>query len=130
MLVTQLPEGLKLANDSKMVFVESDLYGIVERLQQIDPNLYVVFHEKNEKPFTVMERCADGVMRFVARYEELDARVIEHMQYLLKVPFEERLKKVEKEIDEANALYEKPDEEILDWLATEMRRDMLKYGIV
>ena len=52
------------------------------------------------------------------------------MQYILKVPFEERLKKVEKEIDEANALYEKPDEEILDWLATEMRRDMLKYGIV
>ena len=115
--------------DSSAV-VGSDLYGIAERVKELDPNLMIVFHEDREEPFTVMENCKDGVIRFVARYKELDYRIIDDLRYMLNVPFEERLKKVEREIDRANTDLEKPDDEVLEWLASEMRRDMKKYGIV
>ena len=133
MLVTPIPTNLRLdmsGDRHTSAVVGSDLYGIAERVRELDPNLMIVFHEDREEPFTVMENCKDGVVRFVARYKELDSRIIDDLRYMLNVPFEERLKKVEREIDKANADLEKPDDEVLDWLASEMRRDMKKYGIV
>jgi len=132
MLVSSIPSNLKLdvsGDQTAMMMVDSDLYNIAERIKEIDPNLYIVYHEKHEKPFTVMENCTDGVTRFVARYEELDSRVLDHLRYIASVPFDERLKKAEAEVDAAAAAYESIDEETLDWLAFEMRKDLRKYGI-
>jgi hypothetical protein len=75
-----------------------------------------------------MEQCEDGVIRFVARYAELDQRILDDLRYMLSVPFDERLKKVEREIDTKNAALEAIDEDTLDWLASEMRRDLVKSG--
>lgn len=131
MLVTEMPSNLRLdmsGNRQKVMMVDSDLYNIAERVKEIDPNLYIVFHEDHPQPFTIMEDCKDGVCRFVARYEELDQRILDDLRYMLSVPFDERLRVVERRIDKANADLEKPDEEIMDWLATEMRRDLVKSG--
>lgn len=131
MLVTSVPENMRLdmSGDRQAVsIVDSDLFNIADRIKEIDPNLVIVFHENHPEPFTVMENCADGVTRFVKRYKTLDQRVLEDLRYMLSVPFDERLKIVERQIDRDNAALEAIDEETLDWLASEMRRDLVKTG--
>jgi hypothetical protein len=131
MLVSEIPSNLRIdmSGDRRGVMVvDSDLYKIADRIKEIDPNLYIVFHEKHPQPFTIMENCKDGVSRFVARYEELDQRILDDLRYMLSVPFDERLKRVEREIDAKNAALEAIDDETLDWLASEMRRDLVKSG--
>lgn len=126
-----MPENLRLdmsGNTQAVSIVDSDLYNIAARVKEIDPSLVIVFHEGHPQPFTIMENCADGVTRFVARYAELDQRILDDLRYMLRVPFDERLKKVEREIDAKNAALEAIDEETLDWLASEMRRDLVRTG--
>jgi len=131
-IVTEMPSNLRLdmsGNRQKVMMVDSDLYRITERIAEIDPNLYVVFHEDHPKPFTIMENCHDGVSRFVARYEELDQRILEDLRFMCSVPFDERMKAAQKQIDKSNADLEKPNEEIMDWLTTEVRRELVKSGL-
>lgn len=131
MLVTGVPENMRIdmsGNRQAVSIVDSDLYNIAERVKEIDPSLVIVFHEDHPEPFTVMEHCADGVTRFVKRYKVLDQRVLDDLRYMLSVPFDERLKIVERQIDRDNASLEAIDDETLDWLASEMRRDLVKTG--
>jgi hypothetical protein len=131
MLVTELPSNLRvdMSGDRRNVMVvDSDLYKIADRVREIDPRLMIVYHDGHPEPFTIMEQCEDGVTRFVARYAELDQRILDDLRYMLRVPFDERLKRVEREIDAKNAALEAMDEETLDWIATEMRRDLVKTG--
>lgn len=131
MLVTAVPDNLRLdVSGNKPALIESDLWNIAERIKEIDPSLIVVFHEGHKEPFTIMEQCADGVTRFVARYAELDQRILEDLRYMARVPFDERMKIVERKIDKANAELEGTDPEVMDWLATEMRRELKKAGMI
>jgi len=81
--------------------VDADVYNICERLKEIDPRLKIHFIDPPIRygpkvyNFSITEACDDGVERLVFRVEELDARVIQHVQYLLKVPFETRFAKAE-----------------------------------
>jgi len=109
--------------------VESDIYNIAERVRQLDPRLVIVVHEDAEFPFVVMEEGPDGVSRFVKRYKELDQRVIDDLRYMQSVPFDERLKMADREINKNNAALEDIDEDMLDWIATEMRRELIKSGM-
>lgn len=96
------PDNLRVPLGSRAHLVESDVYHICERLREIDPNLYlyaldppVEFGDKTYR-WSVNEFCGDGVERLVARYEELDARIIENILYLAHVPFEKRLAEAER----------------------------------
>jgi hypothetical protein len=132
MLVTEMPSNLRLdmSGDRRGVtVVDSDLYKIADRVKEIDPRLMIVYHDGHPEPFTVMEQCADGVTRFVARYAELDQRILEDLRYMASVPFDERIKITERKIDAANAALEAMDEETMDWLAVEMRRELIKAGL-
>lgn len=93
-----LPPNLR----NKVVMVESDVLNVCNRIRDLDPNLYVVFHEKHERPYVVMENCVDGLERFVARYEALDARIIEDLQRMLRVPFDDRWKAEAAKVEKAN----------------------------
>lgn len=131
MLVSEIPSNLRIdmsGNRRGIMVVDSDLYKIADRIKEIDPRLMIVYHDGHPEPFTIMEQCEDGVTRFVARYAELDQRILEDLRYMLHVPFEKRLAIVEREIDEKNAALEAIDEETLDWIATEMRRDLVRTG--
>lgn len=86
--------------------VEGDVFRICERLEEIDKSLFV---DPIDPPVTVgdktyhyaiVEECGDGVCRLVFRVQELDARIIEHVQYLMHVPFERRLDEAEKRADQ------------------------------
>lgn len=76
-----------------------------------------------------MEEGADGVTRFVKRYKELDQRVLDDLRYMQSVPFDERLKMADAEIKKNNDALEGIDEDMLDWIATEMRRELIKSGL-
>lgn len=101
--------------------VDGDVYNISERIAEIDPSLWI---DPLDPPVTIgdqtwnwaiTELCADGVERLVFRTAELDARILEHVQYLLHVPFEHRFAEAEarevkieaeRKENELNELYE------------------------
>lgn len=85
-----------------MHMLESDVFDICGRVKDLDPNLLVyaldppVAFAGKTYNFAIQEVCADGVERLVQRFEGLDARVIEQLEYLLHVPFEKRFAEAEK----------------------------------
>jgi hypothetical protein len=114
-----------MAGDQTLSYVEHDVYNIAERIRQIDSNLRLVLHEGHERPWVVLEVGPDGQERFVSRYEELDARIIDHLLYMLKVPFEERLARLDREIEAANAGFGRMTEEQFERFA----RDFFDAGV-
>lgn len=91
--------------------VSGDIYNICERIKEIDRNLFIVHHEGHERPFVVMENCVDGEERMVSRYERLDASILEDLQRMLRIPFEQRMETLIKKIDAENAAKEREWEE-------------------
>jgi hypothetical protein len=87
--------------------VEADVFHICARVKEVDPNLYIYVVDKPgelEKRFSIVELCRDGEERLVFRTNVLDGRIIEKLQYLLRVPFKTRFA-------EAEALEAKAEEE-------------------
>lgn len=84
-------------------FVTADMFHIAERLQEIDKNLFI---EAFDNPITMGDQTWNFAIiewipslhkdELVTRVEALDARVIEHVQYLLHVPFEVRFAEAER----------------------------------
>lgn len=99
-----LPRPDNLRGSRFGTLVEHDLYMIAERIREIDPNLYIYDTEQPGKRYAICENCRDGKERLVFKTEAIDARILEHLRYLLHVPFEHR-------IDEAEKLATKREEE-------------------
>lgn len=102
LLVAATPRNLRYVRGH----VEGDVFRICERLEEIDDKLYVnpleppvTIGDKTYR-YAIVEECADGVDRLVFRVPALDARILEHVQYLLRVPFEHRLAEAEKRADQ------------------------------
>jgi hypothetical protein len=104
------PSNLHLKPSVKTRFVESDVFDICHRLAEISPRLYLVELTDTEQPdraaWVVMEACADGVQRRVNKYQELDQRMLEDVQKMLRIPFEHRVAAAAAEIDAHNAKIE------------------------
>lgn len=112
LLLTGSPDNLRLPNYLRGARVmTSDVFSVCERIRELDPNLYVVLHEKHELPFVVMERCRDGEERLVKRYKELSSAIIDDLKRMLSVPWETRFKQRAKEVDDHNAKQESAWEE-------------------
>ena len=113
MLLTPAPAHLKIAGvkQHQVKMVESDVFNICQRIKDIDRSLYIVLHEDHERPWVVMEDCADGDQRMVSRYERLDASILDDLRYMLSVPFEKRFAELTKRIDKENEDAEKFDAE-------------------
>lgn len=102
LLAVGTPHNIKIAgvNPTALRMVESDVFNICQRLEEIHQSLYVVVHPDHERPFVVMEVCTDGNHRMVKRYERLDAEILTDVQRMLNVPFEQRFREEVKRIDE------------------------------
>jgi hypothetical protein len=117
--------------------VESDVFHICERLHELDKSLNVhvidppiAFGEKVYR-FAVTEQCADGVERLVFRVEELDARIIEHVRYLLRVPFEHRFNEAEKLADKLTAEAKEHElDKLYDTMGAPMLRQLEHDGFI
>jgi hypothetical protein len=100
-MITPTPGGLYF-NGQHCRYVEGDVYNVVARMKQIDPNLYVVLHEGHTYPWVVMEHCRDGEVRMVKRYAELSPAILDDLRYMLAVPFQERIDIMQREADAHN----------------------------
>lgn len=104
-----MPRNVRIAgvNPDHLKVCEGDVYGICQRVQdEISPNLRIVIHETHSEPFVVMEDCIDGEVRFVARYAELDARILEDLRRMMNVPYADRFAESVKAVEAHNAKLE------------------------
>lgn len=116
------PHNLHFDESVQMRVVDSDMYNICERLQEIDRGLYVVQATRNgECVYNIMDAAPDGSVQRIFKCKELDARVLERVRYIMAVPFEERYEKACREIDEYEA---QQKEEDLDDLYERLGRPM------
>lgn len=103
--------------------VDSDVYNVCERLRELNDRLYVNTidddHDKS-RTFVIMEETPTG-SQVVFRTRKLDARVVEHVRYLLHVPFAERFAAAERLMDKWEA---EDKENELDKMAEEMGLEM------
>lgn len=103
------------------VLVESDVFDICGQLKAIDPNLKVIWFDREKDPYVISETSLDGVERLVFKAQELDGRVVEKIRYIMSVPLEERMALVVK----ANEAFEAAKAEAdLDELYESMGRPM------
>ncbi len=113
--------------------VEADVFHICERIRELDPNLYVyVIEGPNDSIiYTIAEMCVDGVERLVFRTKSLDARVIERLQFLLHVPFEQRFAEAER-IESEREAKRKEDEhaKLYEQVGRPMWTDLERCGFM
>lgn len=129
-IITPRPDNLTVHGALQYAPVDADLYNICGRIKELDPNLRVVLHEQHAKPWVVLEKGPDGEERFVARYAELDARVLENLRYMLAVPLDKRLAALEAEEQKNNEKLGHMTEEQIDKMAHAFRDAAVKSNII
>lgn len=114
-------------------YVNHDVYHIAERLQEIDPHLVVSAHEpKSFGDFTwnfTISELTPGGERLVMRVKDLDGRVVERIEYLLRVPWEQRY--AEMECEEAKweeEQHQKELDELYENVGGNMRHQLYRCG--
>ena len=80
----KLNTGPKIIDLGDGVLCEEDVYKIVERVREYDPNLDIIALNPNHRdidltdaPYVLVERCKDGQFRPVANFWTLDERVMQ-----------------------------------------------------
>jgi hypothetical protein len=84
-------------------WVTADLFHIAQRIQEVDPRLFIQsldpptkWHDQTWNYVIVEVPDGMNTEQWVYGAEALDARVVEHVQYLMTVPFSERFAIAEK----------------------------------
>ena len=105
--------------------VTGDVYNICRRMRELSPNLRL--RERRDWDdggfrYIVSEISLDGAERWVMGLNELDGRLIERLQRMLHVPFEDRFAAAERAETKLKA---QQDETKLDMLAENIGLPML-----
>lgn len=126
------PSNLHVPKGTKVKVIDSDLYGICERVKEIDPNLFIILLEGDSGAnFSIIEKCKDGVDRLVFRVKELDGRVIKKLQRLMGMDLMERLAELEKMEYEAEAKQKEEEfEDLYQKVGEPMRRQLWHDGFI
>jgi hypothetical protein len=112
--------------------VEADVFSICDRIKEVDRNLVIyVMPSDSRRRFSIVEMCRDNVERLVFTTDELDGRVIERLQYLLRVPFEKRLAAAEAIEEKAKEeQHEREHQELYEQIGAPMLRDLERCGFI
>lgn len=76
----------RLVELTEGVLIESDVLGIVEKIQSYDPNLRIQFLDPalsdnpSDPPYRIIEHCRDGLDRIVFTVWELNDLVVERLR--------------------------------------------------
>ena len=101
LVLNSIPTNLRLPDGVRAQHIESDLYGICERLKEYDSAMSIVMLQQGDLVrWAIMERGPDGVERQVCRVKELDARVLDDVRKMAAIPLKERMRIIEAEIAE------------------------------
>jgi len=130
LLVAGTPTNLKFADGVKAEVVESDVYQICERLKKEHPRVFVIrIARDGEQRYIVNERDLEGTDWTLFSVDELDQRVIDKLDRIVKIPFEVRLKMAEKdELESKIAMEEEASDKFYENFGDPMRRQLLKDG--
>jgi len=99
------------ADDNALLREQADVFRIVEKIREYDPNLDVAYLDPDkgsiaDAPYVIFEWCRDGVPRVIFSVWELNDRVMERVYAADTTKFD-----VEGAIDKANARTRKELEE-------------------
>jgi hypothetical protein len=67
------------ANRGRLVTIEKDVLDIKGEIESRWPNQLLVFWDKEDQIFVIVEHCSDGVDRLVGTYPTLDQRVLDRL---------------------------------------------------
>lgn len=121
-------------------WVTADMFHISQRLQEIEQG-HRLFIQHLDPPvelepgkvwnFVIVEVDDNGTEWWVTPVRELDARVIEHVQYLLKVPYSKRFEEAEKLIAkrEQDEMDRQLDEALENW-GWDFRKQLAHDGFI
>lgn len=133
LLLPFVPSNVHVEGRWRNAEVTSDVYNIAERLKELSPRLRINLTQDTatgQWAYSIVEDTATG-WQMVFRCKKLDARVIEHVQYLMRVPFEQRYAEAEKivERDAADAKAQE-HEELYETLGGPMLRELERCGFL
>lgn len=137
--VAGVPTNLRLPEGSTLAYCEPDLYNICERLRELDEALSVIVMKDDAggAAFAITERTRQGVEELVMRVgpgckiDALDARVIEHIEWIRRIPAAERAAQIEREIAaEARSREEQKSEKLYEDIGGSFYDNLFKCGFV
>ncbi len=127
-----VPSNLHLDPSVRASQVTADVYMICDRIAEVSPRLFIEeLVRDGKKSYAIMEYCDDGVARLVFKTKELDARVVEKVQYLRHVPFEKRFQ-IAEDIEQKNAReqHENYMEKLYEQIGRPMWTQLEKDGFI
>jgi hypothetical protein len=128
-----VPANVNVEGRWRNAEVTSDVYNIADRLKELNDRLRINITEDTatgQWAYSIVEDTPEG-WQLVFRCRRLDARVVEHVRYLLKVPFAKRFDEAEKIVakDAENAHNEELDA-LTENLGLPMIRDLERCGFL
>lgn len=92
------PNNLRLPRNGRNYVVDADMYGICDRIKEIDDRLVIVASEhKDGIHFTVIEEEPNGNASMVCTVTELDERLLTRLRRMVAIPVAKRLEMIEEE---------------------------------
>ena len=134
-----VPTNLVLPEGSRATHVENDLHDISSRLRELDPNLRLCLleHVNGDAVWAVTEIDRTGQESLVVRVgpgcqlDALDARVISHIEWIRRIPAEERLAQIERDIARERAAAEEAKSEAMyEGMGSEFYRNLHELGFI
>lgn len=129
------PSNIKVGGRFHVEAVTGDLYNISERLRELNPRLFInVMEDRHPNAlhpitYVIMEQTSRGTEEVVFKCHYLDARVLEHVRYLMHVPFEKRYAEAEKELDKYEAEQHQTQlDELTEDVGLELRHELRRLG--
>lgn len=139
LIIDGLPSNLSLPEGSRATHVEHDLHDICARLRELDPSLRLCLleHVNGQAVWAVTEIDRTGTESLIVRVgpgcqlDALDARVITHIEWIRRIPAEERLAQIERDIerDRAAAAAE-ASEKLYENMGSKFYRDLHELGFI
>lgn len=115
--------------------ITSDMFHISERIAEIDAPYPLAINLTQDQgsgatAYTIVEEAPQGP-RVVFRCNRLDARVIEHVQYLIRVPLKDRFAEAEKIMDKWDAdEKDREMDDLVERVGLPMLRDLRECGFL
>lgn len=127
------PSNLHLRSSVKMTFVESDVFDVCHRLAAVSPDLHLWQMEEDGYDGTawVVTEATPRGEELVKKFMELDARVIEDVEKMRRIPLEHRVAAAQAEIDAAEASQKQDTLDMLyETVGQKMHRQLEKDGFI
>lgn len=138
LIMSGQPSNVFLPNGSRAAHVTADLYGIADRIRELDPRLRIdlLEHVNGTASWGISEETPAGIDLVMLvgpgnKFDALDGRVVRHLQWLMSVSPQQRARELIREIDAANAAaVEASREKLYETMAPVIYRGLHEGGFI